>query len=212
MRARSRRSGRATSSAATARAARCASRSAAQLVGDSANQAWGVMDVLAVTDFPGHPLQGGDPVRQHGNLLVIPREGGYLVRLYVEMDKLGDDERVAQPRHHGRPSDRRGAAHPASVHARREGGAVVVGLRDRPAPLRQVRRCAGRATTRSLPRVFIAGDACHTHSPKAGQGMNVSMQDTFNLGWKLAAVLRGQCGAGAAAHLLARSARRSRRS
>jgi phenol 2-monooxygenase len=49
-----------------------------------------------------------------------------------------------------------------------------------------------------LPRVFIAGDACHTHSPKAGQGMNVSMQDTFNLGWKLAAVLRGR----AAPHLL----------
>ena len=33
-----------------------------------------------------------------------------------------------------------------------------------------------------LARVFIAGDACHTHSAKAGQGMNVSMQDTFNLG------------------------------
>jgi phenol 2-monooxygenase/3-hydroxybenzoate 4-monooxygenase len=45
---------------------------------------------------------------------------------------------------------------------------------------------------RRAPRVFIAGDACHTHSPKAGQGMNFSMQDTFNLGWKLAAVLRGQ--------------------
>ena len=44
-----------------------------------------------------------------------------------------------------------------------------------------------------LPRVFIAGDACHTHSPKAGQGMNFSMQDSFNLGWKLAAVLRKQC-------------------
>ena len=44
-----------------------------------------------------------------------------------------------------------------------------------------------------VPRVFIAGDACHTHSPKAGQGMNVSMQDAFNLGWKLAAVLRGRC-------------------
>src|SRR5262249_60077083 len=44
-----------------------------------------------------------------------------------------------------------------------------------------------------LPRVFIAGDACHTHSPKAGQGMNVSMQDTFNLGWKLASVLQGRC-------------------
>jgi phenol 2-monooxygenase len=42
------------------------------------------------------------------------------------------------------------------------------------------------------PRVFITGDACHTHSPKAGQGMNVSIQDSFNLGWKLAAVLRGR--------------------
>ena len=43
-----------------------------------------------------------------------------------------------------------------------------------------------------LPRVFIAGDACHTHSAKAGQGMNVSMQDTYNLGWKLASVLDGR--------------------
>lgn len=33
-------------------------------------------------------------------------------------------------------------------------------------------------------RIFLAGDACHTHSPKAGQGMNTSMQDTFNLCWK----------------------------
>jgi phenol 2-monooxygenase (NADPH) len=39
--------------------------------------------------------------------------------------------------------------------------------------------------------VFIAGDACHTHSAKAGQGMNVSMADAWNLGWKLGAVLNG---------------------
>jgi phenol 2-monooxygenase len=43
-----------------------------------------------------------------------------------------------------------------------------------------------------LPHVFIAGDACHTHSAKAGQGMNVSMNDTWNLGWKLASVLQGR--------------------
>jgi phenol 2-monooxygenase len=42
------------------------------------------------------------------------------------------------------------------------------------------------------PHVMLAGDACHTHSPKAGQGMNVSMGDTFNLGWKLIAVLSGR--------------------
>lgn len=40
-------------------------------------------------------------------------------------------------------------------------------------------------------RVFLAGDAVHTHSPKAGQGMNVSMQDTYNLGWKVALAAKG---------------------
>jgi phenol 2-monooxygenase len=41
-------------------------------------------------------------------------------------------------------------------------------------------------------RVFLAGDAVHTHSPKAGQGMNVSIQDSYNLGWKLASVIKGR--------------------
>ncbi|KAG7094588.1 hypothetical protein E1B28_005413 [Marasmius oreades] len=40
-------------------------------------------------------------------------------------------------------------------------------------------------------RVFIAGDAAHTHSPTGGQGMNSSVQDSINLGWKLALVQRG---------------------
>ena len=40
-------------------------------------------------------------------------------------------------------------------------------------------------------RIFLAGDAAHTHSPKGGQGMNVSMQDTYNLVWKLASVISG---------------------
>lgn len=39
--------------------------------------------------------------------------------------------------------------------------------------------------------LFILGDACHTHSPKAAQGMNVSMADAYNLTWKLALQLRG---------------------
>jgi phenol 2-monooxygenase len=41
-------------------------------------------------------------------------------------------------------------------------------------------------------RIFLAGDSLHTHSPKAGQGMNVSIQDSYNLGWKLAHVLKGK--------------------
>lgn len=42
-----------------------------------------------------------------------------------------------------------------------------------------------------LGRVFLAGDAAHVHSPAGGQGMNTGIQDAYNLGWKLAAVLRG---------------------
>ncbi len=41
-------------------------------------------------------------------------------------------------------------------------------------------------------RVFLAGDAAHINSPAGGQGMNVSMQDAFNLAWKLAMVMKGQ--------------------
>ena len=41
-------------------------------------------------------------------------------------------------------------------------------------------------------RIFIAGDAAHTHSPMGGQGMNTGIQDTWNLAWKLAQVFRGE--------------------
>ncbi|HYD76333.1 FAD-binding monooxygenase [Ramlibacter sp.] len=163
-----------------------------QLVGDSANQAWGVMDVLAVTDFPDIRYKSAVQSSQ-GNLLVIPREGGYLVRLYVEMDKLGEDERVAS---RNITIEQLVAAaqrilHPYTLEVKEVpwwsvyeiGQRICDQYDDVP---------AGQAGTQR-PRVFIAGDACHTHSPKAGQGMNFSMQDSFNLGWKLAAVLRGQC-------------------
>ncbi|WP_431933524.1 FAD-dependent oxidoreductase [Nonomuraea jabiensis] len=40
-------------------------------------------------------------------------------------------------------------------------------------------------------RVFLAGDAAHVHPPTGGQGLNTSIQDAYNLAWKLAAVLRG---------------------
>jgi 2-polyprenyl-6-methoxyphenol hydroxylase-like FAD-dependent oxidoreductase len=40
-------------------------------------------------------------------------------------------------------------------------------------------------------RVFLAGDSAHTHPPTGGQGLNTSVQDSYNLGWKLASVLNG---------------------
>ena len=163
-----------------------------QLVGDSANQAWGVMDLLAVTDFPDIRYKAAVQ-SAHGNLLVIPREGGYLVRLYVEMDKLDEEQRVADrgiTLGHLIAAARR-ILHPYTLEVKEVPWWSVYEIGQRICD--KYDDVPAQDLGSRLPRVFIAGDACHTHSPKAGQGMNFSMQDTFNLGWKLAAVLRGQC-------------------
>ncbi len=163
------------------------------LKGDSANHAWGVMDVLVVTDFPDIRFKALIQSASEGSVVLIPREGGYLVRIYVEMDKLKENERVAA---RNITIDQLIAAaqrifYPYTLDVKEVAWWSVyeIGQRlcDRFDDL-QPEDMAAR-----LPRIFIAGDACHTHSPKAGQGMNVSMQDAFNLGWKLAAVLRGRC-------------------
>jgi len=163
------------------------------LHGDSANQAWGVMDVLAVTDFPDIRFKAAIQSAWEGNLLVIPREGGYLVRLYVEMDKLSENERVTSRNitvDHLIAAAQR-ILHPYTLDVKEVAWWSVYEIGQRICD--KFDDVAEQDVSAHLPRVFIAGDACHTHSPKAGQGMNFSMQDTFNLGWKLAAVLRQQC-------------------
>jgi len=157
--------------------------------GDFANHAWGVVDMLAVTDFPDIRLKAAIQSADEGNILLIPREGGYMVRLYVDLGEIdpnnreafrentqemviGTAQRVLRPY----TLDVKSVAWFAVYQV---GQRVTDRFDDVP---------ADQADSR-LPRVFIAGDACHTHSAKAGQGMNVSMQDTFNLGWKLISVL-----------------------
>ena len=165
-----------------------------ELHGDAAHQAWGVMDILANTDFPDVRQKCLIASANEGNILILPREGGYLFRMYVELDKLNPEERVAN-RNLG-ADDIIAAANrimrPYSIDVKEVvwwsiyeiGHRLTDRFDDVPAGVDRD------------PRVFTAGDACHTHSPKAGQGMNVSMQDTFNLGWKLAHVLLGRAGAG----------------
>ncbi|MGY1837507.1 FAD-binding monooxygenase [Blastococcus sp. SYSU DS0510] len=162
-----------------------------ELVGDPMNSSWGVMDVLAVTDFPDIRLKAAIHSANQGNLLVIPREGGYLVRLYIELDAVADrdlhDRRTVTPEKLAAVANR--ILHPYSIDVKDVGWWSVYDIGQRLCD-RFDDVPAEEGSTR-LPRVFIAGDACHTHSAKAGQGMNVSMADAWNLGWKLAAVLRG---------------------
>ncbi|GAB2787006.1 FAD-dependent monooxygenase [Halomonas shantousis] len=161
------------------------------LAGDQANHAWGVMDVLAVTDFPDIRTKCAIQSGSGGSILLIPREGGYLFRMYVDLGEVPAD---GSSEVRNTPIDRIIAKaneimHPYTLDVRNVAWHSVyeVGhrLSDRFDDVEDPE--SGR-----LPHVFITGDACHTHSAKAGQGMNVSMQDGFNLGWKLGHVLSGR--------------------
>jgi phenol 2-monooxygenase len=161
-----------------------------ELTGDVTSEAWGVMDVLAVTDFPDIRVKCAINSANHGNILIIPREGGYLVRFYIELDEASAGEtlhkRSVTPQKLAEVANR--ILHPYYVEVRDVGWWSVYEIGQRlcdkfdDVPAQQM-------ATRP-PRVFIAGDAGHTHSAKAGQGMNVSLAAAWNLGWKLGAVLR----------------------
>ncbi|AZS39798.1 MULTISPECIES: FAD-dependent monooxygenase [Microbacterium] len=158
-------------------------------VGASAAHAWGVMDVLVNTDFPDWRTKCAIN-SEAGNILHIPREGGYLSRMYIDLGEVAedDDHRVRQTPIEEIIRRANAILHPYTLDVREVawhsvyevGHRVTDGFDD-------VIDGSGRT-----PRVFLTGDACHTHSAKAGQGMNVSMQDGFNLGWKLGSVLTGR--------------------
>ena len=65
------------------------------LQGDSANKAWGVMDILLNTDFPDIRVKSFIQSKDHGAVMTIPREGGYLCRFYVELDMIDKDKRAS---------------------------------------------------------------------------------------------------------------------
>ncbi|KIX09140.1 uncharacterized protein Z518_00218 [Rhinocladiella mackenziei CBS 650.93] len=147
-----------------------------QMVGDTSDAVWGVMDIYPRTNFP--DIRRKVTIHSDaGSLLVIPREGGSLTRFYIEF--------------------------PTGTNVK------DVGLEDLHAKARQIFNpysmeyahtywwscyCIGQRLADYFTkdnRVFLTGDAFHTHSPKAGQGMNVSLQDGYNIGWKLGMILTG---------------------
>lgn len=160
--------------------------------GDFANHAWGVVDMLAVTDFPDIRLKAAIQSADEGNILLIPREGGYMVRLYVDLGEIDPNKREAFRENTQEMviETAQRVLRPYTLDVKSVAWFAVYQVGQRVTD-RFDDVPADQADSR-LPRVFIAGDACHTHSAKAGQGMNVSMQDTFNLGWKLISVFEGR--------------------
>jgi phenol 2-monooxygenase len=164
-----------------------------RLRGDAANHAWGVMDVIANTDFPDWRTKNVVQSAGRGSLLMVPREGGTMVRCYVDLGEVPvGDVSVRQTTADQLIEVTNSILHPYSIEVASVAWNSVYEVGQRVADAFDDTFAADDPSRH--PRVFIAGDACHTHSAKAGQGMNVSMQDAFNLGWKLCAVLTGRSG------------------
>ena len=138
----------------------------AKMIGDSTDAVWGVMDVYPLTNFP-DIRKKATLHSEEGALLIIPREGGDLSRFYIEMppgtiakDVKQEDLIKAAKKLFGQYS--------LEIQGTFWWSAYAIG-----------QRLADKFSQGN--RIFLTGDACHTHSPKAGQGMNVSLQDGFNM-------------------------------
>lgn len=149
------------------------------------DKAWGVMDLLAVTDFPDIRYKCTIQAGNGRSILLIPREGGHLFRLYVDVGN--PDARLTQEEVLGQAQE---VLAPYTLDVKETVWFSVYrvghGVTDKFDDVDE------SDVDSRAPRVLLAGDACHTHTAKAGQGMNVSMADTYNLGWKLVAVLQGR--------------------
>ncbi|KAL5115572.1 hypothetical protein ACEQ8H_006548 [Pleosporales sp. CAS-2024a] len=146
------------------------------MLGDTTDTVWGVMDIFPLTTFP--DIRRKCTIHSsHGNLLIIPREGGQLVRFYIQLPAGTLPKAVALV-------DLQAQAKKIFTPYEMDfadvfwWSAYSIGQRL-------------AETFHHHYRIFLTGDAAHTHSPKAGQGMNVSIQDGHNIGWKLGAVLSG---------------------
>jgi phenol 2-monooxygenase len=116
-------------------------------------------------------------------MYVIPRERG-IVRFYVQLDEVSPDARGRVERSKITPemiiSGARKILSPYTLSYKYCEWSTAY----------QIGRRLGKSYHKSN-RVFLAGDAVHTHSPRGGQGMNLSIHDAFNLGWKIGLCVKG---------------------
>ncbi|KAE8167806.1 FAD binding domain-containing protein [Aspergillus tamarii] len=146
--------------------------------GDLTDSTWGVMNLVPKTNFP--DIRKVFVVHSKvGTVMGVPREDK-LVRLYISMD--GSTRHTSVNAQNIAPEKILEAAQAILAPYTLEAGRI---------PWSSAYNVGQRVADEfaRYDRIFLAGDAVHTHSPKAGQGMNTSIQDGYNIGWKLRYVL-----------------------
>lgn len=170
--------------------------------GESTDYVWGVVDMVPITNFPDIRKRCAIHSKDSGSVMVIPREKG-MVRLYIQLKEVErDGQTKSNSEFLGGKQDVETSKKGRIDRSKITPELILKSAQDimKPYKLDMVdldwytgyqigQRVAQQFQKHN--RIFISGDACHTHSPKAGQGMNVSMADTYNLGWKLAMVCKG---------------------
>ncbi|KKY20485.1 putative phenol 2-monooxygenase [Diplodia seriata] len=141
----------------------------------SSDSVWGILDGEIETDFPDLWSKALIHSEDAGSIMMMPRERN-MTRVYVELkpDLRGGTSRdeLSQSLVMQRAKE---IMYPFRLRWKTVEwfGRYVVGQR------------VSTKFADQRRRVFICGDAAHTHSPKAAQGMNTSMHDAWNLAWKL---------------------------
>jgi 2-polyprenyl-6-methoxyphenol hydroxylase-like FAD-dependent oxidoreductase len=137
-----------------------------------------LMGDVRLTDPPAEIIFGDAGRRERGCFMIFPaEEPGTLRVITMEFGKVTDRDA------------------PMTLEALRQACVGIAGtdfgMHD-PRWLTSFSDAARQADRYREGRVLLAGDAAHLHFPSSGQGMNLGLQDAVNLGWKLAAVVRGQ--------------------
>jgi 2-polyprenyl-6-methoxyphenol hydroxylase-like FAD-dependent oxidoreductase len=116
-------------------------------------------------------------IRRTQKMFGLGPVGGGAYRVVVPAEGLAEDRAVAPALEEFRRQLRRYAGTDFGVHS--------------PRWLSRFGDATRQAERYRTGRVFLAGDAAHVHPPMGGQGLNLGIQDAFNLGWKLAAAVGG---------------------
>ncbi|EGG09012.1 uncharacterized protein MELLADRAFT_115864 [Melampsora larici-populina 98AG31] len=163
------------------------------LVGSEIDACWGVMDCVVESDFPDLKLKCMIHSRHAGSIMVIPRERN-LVRFYVQLKLEQPDETGSQSNPQSQPQHfQREEATLEICQARARKIFEPYHLDFKYVDWFSVYQIGQRISNRYVidQRIILGGDAVHTHSPKAGQGMNISMLDMYSLAWKLNLIEKG---------------------
>ncbi|KAJ5188266.1 Monooxygenase FAD-binding [Penicillium cf. griseofulvum] len=150
--------------------------------GSNTDHIWGVIDVVPLSDFP-DVRRLSIVANAAGTILVVPRERG-LVRFYVPVQscEAGATDRFD-----------RSKIPPSLIRERVQAIFAPFTFDYKECSWWTVYQVGQRISAQCTNdnRIFLAGDAVHTHSPKMGLGMNMSLQDGFNVGWKIALAVAG---------------------